>query len=97
MATLKKINIERNWARKNSNKYNMIWDTDLEENEEYDLVQIGLKEIPHYYWKNSIGIKCGYSEEEIRKSVQKYVDTITDKEVESYKRFLADGEKWGWD
>lgn len=97
MATLKKINIIRNFSTRNNNRYGIVWEKNLKENEEYDLIQISLEEIPHYYWKNSIGIKCGYSEEEIRKSVQKYVDTISDKEIESYKRFLADGEKWGWD
>ena len=96
MVTLNDINIVRNFSTRNNNKYCMVWQKDLKENEEYDLVQILLKEIPHYYWKYSIGMKCGYSEEEIKKSVQKYVNTITDEEIESYKRFLAEGEKWGW-
>ena len=97
MATLKKINILRNWGRRNNSRMNMVWEKDLKENEEYDLVQIGLEEIPHYYWKYSIGMKCGYSEEEIKNDIQEYIDTITEEEIKSYKRFLADGEKWGWD
>lgn len=97
MATLKKINILRNWGRRNNSKMNMVWQKDLKENEEYDLVQISLKEIPHYYWQYSIGMKRGYSEEQIKNDIQEYIDTITDEEIKSYKRFLADGEKWGWD
>lgn len=97
MATLKKINILRNWGRRNNSRMNMVWQKDLKENEEYDLIQIGLEEIPRYYWKYSIGMKCGYSEEKIKNDIQEYIDTITDEEIKSYKRFLAYGEKWGWD
>ena len=97
MATLKKINIIRNFSTRKNNTLGMVWEKNLKENEEYDLIQIGLEEIPHYYWKYSIGMKCGYSEEEIKNDIQEYIDTITDEEIKSYKRFLADGEKWGWD
>ena len=97
MATLKKINIIRNFSTRKNNTLGIVWQKNLKENEEYDLIQIGLEEIPHYYWKYSIGMKCGYSEEEIKNDIQEYIDTITDEEIANYKRFLANGEKWGWD
>ena len=97
MATLNNINIVRNFSTRNSNRYCMVWQKDLKENEEYDLVQISLKEIPHYYWQYSIGMKRGYSEEQIKNDIQEYIDTITDEEIANYKKFLANGEKWGWD
>lgn len=96
MATLKKINIIRNFSTRKNNTLGMVWEKNLKENEEYDLIQISLKEIPDYYWKYSIGMKCGYSEEQIKNDIQEYIDTITDEEIKSYKRFLSDGEKYGW-
>ena len=96
MATLKKINIIRNFSTRKNNTLGMVWEKNLKENEEYDLINISLEEIPDYYWKYSIGMKCGYSEEEIKNDIQEYIDTITDEEINNYKRFLAYGEKWGW-
>lgn len=96
MATLKKINIIRNFSTRKNTKLGMVWEKNLKENEEYDLINISLEEIPHYYWKYSIGMKCGYSEEQIKNDIQEYIDTITDEEIANYKKFLANGEKYGW-
>ena len=97
MATLKKINVIRNFSTRKNNTLGMVWEKNLKENEEYDLINISLEEIPHYYWKYSIGMKCGYSEEQIKNDIQEYIDTITDEEIANYKKFLANGEKYGWD
>lgn len=97
MATLKKINIIRNFSTRKNTKLGMVWEKILKENEEYDLINVSLEEIPDYYWKYSIGMKCGYSEEQIKNDIQEYIDTITDEEIEKYKNFLREGEKWGWD
>ena len=96
MATLKKINVIRNFSTRKNTKLGMVWEKNLKENEEYDLINISLEEIPDYYWKYSIGMKCGYSEEQIKNDIQEYIDTITDEEIANYKRFLRDGEKYGW-
>lgn len=96
MATLKKINIIRNFSTRKNNTLGMVWEKNLKENEEYDLINISLEEIPDYYWKYSIGMKCGYSEEQIKNDIQEYIDTITDEEIANYKKFLANGEKYGW-
>lgn len=97
MATLKNFEIVRNWGKKDHRICNMAWDTELEEGEMYDLVKISINEINNYYWNVSIGVKCGTTEEEIKQAVESYVKTITNEEIKDYNKFLAYGEKWGWD
>lgn len=100
MATIKDIKIHREWGIRptgNCSIANMGW-ADVEMGDRYDLVKILINELDKpYYWQISFGFKCGTSEEEIKESVEEYAKTITDKEIQDYRSFLEDGEKWGWD
>lgn len=100
MATIEDIKIYRNWEKRPTGNYeiaNMGW-VDVEKGDEFDLVQISINELNKpYYWKISFGFKCGTGEEEIREYVEEYAKEITDKEIQDYRRFLEDGERWGWD
>lgn len=100
MATIKDIKIYRNCGKRptgNCEIVNMGW-VDVEKGDEYDLVQISINELDKpYYWKIRFGFKCGTSEEEIRESLEEYAKEITDKEIQYYRSFLEDGERWGWD
>lgn len=100
MATIKEVRISREWGTRPTGNYeiaNMAW-ADVKKGDKYDLVKISINELGKpYYWQISFGFKCGTSEEEIRESVEEYAKGITDKEIQDYRRFLEDGERWGWD
>lgn len=100
MATIKDIEIYRNWGKRPTGNYsiaNMEW-ADVEKGDEYDLVKISINELNKpYYWEITFGFKCGTSKEEIRERVEEYAKTITDKDINDYRYFLEWGEKRGWD
>ena len=100
MATIKDIDISRNWATRptgNCEIANMAW-AEVEKGEEYDLVKFSINELNKpYYWKICFGFKCGTSEEDIRETVEDYAETITEQDIKDYRDFLECGEKWGWD
>lgn len=99
MATIKNIMINRNWGKRptgNAVYCGMAWG--VEKGEPYDLVQFSINELDKpYFWNTSLCFPCGTSEEEIKESVEEYAKGITDKEIQDYRRFLDDGERWGWD
>lgn len=97
MAKLNKIDIKRNWGKKDSRVLGMIWDSEVKDGEPYDLVQFSIDEIPNYYWATSIGVKCGTTENEIKQAVGQIATKITDQQIAEYADFLNAGEKYGWD
>lgn len=101
MATLKGISISRNWGERPTGNVilgNMAF-ANVEKGQRYDLVQFSINELNKpYMWRESIGVPCGISEEEIKEIVLEYIEKfITDKDIKSYLDFLEMGEKWGWD
>lgn len=99
MATLKEVKISRNWGIRANDKEdypNPNWR--VEKGEPYDLVQFMINELDkNYYWCESLHLPCGLPEEEINKIVQDFVETqITEEQIIDYRKFLEDGEKWGW-
>lgn len=99
MATLKKINIYRNWGiRPDGNTIiegNIYYG--VNKGEPYDLVQFSINEINGYYWNTSLCVHAGMSEEEINRIVAEYVKTITNADIKEYQKFLDFGKKYGWD
>lgn len=99
MATLKKINIYRNWGiRPDGNVIiagNIYYN--VEKGEPYDLVQFSINEITGYFWNESICVPLNTSDDDIKKIVEEYITTITDDDIKDYQRFLDDGNKYGWD
>lgn len=100
MATIKKINISRNWATRPTD--NAIYDGiawGVQKGERYDLVQFSLEEIDKpFFWRTALAFPLGMSEEEIRNECIDYVkNNITDKDIKEFLWFLECGEKWGWD
>ena len=99
MATLKKVNIYRNWGiRPDGNTIiegNIYYGVD--KGEPYDLVQFSINEINGYYWNDTICVPIGTSEENINRIVNEFVKTITDADMKEYQRFLDYGNKYGWD
>lgn len=100
MATIKNIKVSRKWATRptgNSIYPEMIWQ--VEKGQEYDLVQFSINELNKpYFWYESLCLPCGMSEEEIHEIVAQYVkERIDEQSIKDYKKFLEDGEKWGWD
>ena len=99
MATLKEINIYRNWGiRPDGNEIiaGNIY-CDVEKGKPYDLVQFSINEINGYYWNETICVPLNTSDEDIKKIVEEYITTITDDDIKDYQRFLDDGNKYGWD
>lgn len=97
MATLKEFEIRRNAGKKDKGILDRVWDIRLEEGEWYDLVQIAINEIDGYFWRVSIGVKCGTTEEKIKDFIDEYIKRITDEDIQAYKNFIKEGEEWGWD
>lgn len=99
MATLKKINIYRNWGiRPDGNAIiagNIYYD--VEKGKPYDLVQFSISEINGYYWNDTLCVPVGTEEDEINRIVNEYVATITEADIKEYQRFLDYGNKYGWD
>lgn len=99
MATLKKINIYRNWGiRPDGNTIiegNIYYGVD--KGEPYDLVQFSINEINGYYWNDTLCVPVGTEEDEINRIVNEYVATITEADIKEYQRFLDYGNKYGWD
>lgn len=100
MATIKDIQISRErGTRPNNNAIycGMAWG--VEKGEKYDLVQFSINELNKpYFWNTSLCFPCGMSEEEIRQECIKFAkEYISEKDVQDYRNFLEDGERWGWD
>ena len=100
MATIKNIKIHRNWGKRptdNAVYCGMAWG--VEKGEPYDLVQFSINELDKpYFWETSLCFPCGMSEEEIRKDCVEYAkENITEQDIKDYRRFLKNGEEWGWD
>lgn len=101
MATIKDIKISRNWGKRPTGNCSIAYQAyaNVEQGEEYDLVQFSINELDKpYFWRSSIGVPCGTSEEDIKKIVEEYArDYITEQDIKDYRDFLESGEKWGWD
>lgn len=101
MATIKDIKITRNWGKRPTGNSYITYEVyvDVEKGEAYDLVQFSINELGKpYYWRTSIGVKCGMSEKQINEVVEEYArEHITEQDIKDYKEFLEDGERWGWD
>lgn len=99
MATLKDINIHRNWGtRPNDNTIiagNIYYG--VKKGEDYDLVQVSINEISGYYWATTICVPVNTNEEDIKKIAIEFVKTISDEDVKEYQKFLDYGNKYGWD
>lgn len=102
MATLKNININRNFSVRQDNEDNVSEPNMIYKNvkfdECYDLVQFSIVELNKpYYWAKAFGFKLNTNESKIRKVVKEYCNNITDTMIKEYKKFLEDGEKYEWD
>lgn len=98
MATLKSIQISRSWGvRPTDNAIYIGCAWMVEPGELYDLVQFSINEINGYYWRTSICVPEGTSEDEINKIVKEYINTLSDEDIKEYKDFLDFGNKYGWD
>lgn len=100
MATIKKIEILRKRGTRptgNAIFPEMIWQ--IEKGQEYDLVQFSINELDKpYWWYECLCLPCGMSEKNIRDIVEQYAkEQINQQDIEDYKSFLEDGERWGWD
>lgn len=95
--TIKKINILRNWGTRNGRECDKVFH-DVPVAEKYDLVQFVINELGlDIYWCVSIGVPLNTSEEDATKYVEKYIKTIKKSDIADYKRFINDGDKYGWD
>lgn len=99
MATLKDIQIHRNWGKRPTGNVTIMGDVyyGVEEGDPYDLVQFSINEIKGYYWNESLCVAVDTSEEEIRKIVLEYISNISNKDIQEYQKFLDWGNKYGWD
>lgn len=99
MATLKNIQIYRNWGKRPTGNVTIMGNIyyGVEKGDPYDLVQFSIEEIKGYYWDKTLCVTVGTSEEEIRKLVLEYISNISDKDIQEYQKFLDWGNKYGWD
>ena len=96
--TIVDIDIRRNFGvrpNRGIEIYGHAWAVD--EGEPYDLVCFKIGEIGTW-WETKLCIPCCFSDREIKKIVQNYAEKeIFEKDVEAYKQFLRDIDKWGCD
>lgn len=102
MATIKDLRISRNWGKRPESDNVIISGNvyvDVEKGQEYDMVQFSINELDKpYMWRKNLCVPCGTSKEQCREYAELFAkEFITDKDIQDYKRFLEDGEKWGWD
>lgn len=100
MATIKKIEIRRNWGERPTGNSSIIGEVffGVEKGQRYDLIQFSINELHKpYLWFDSIGVPLETSEEECRRIATEFASKITDKDIKEYTNFLEDGEKYGWD
>lgn len=99
MATLKGINIHRNWGKRPEGNITIEGNIyyGVEKGKPYDLIQFSINEINGYYWNNTLCVPVGTEEDEINRIVNEYVATITEADIKEYQKFLDYGNKYGWD
>lgn len=99
MATLKNIEITKNYAIRPTGNVNIahcVWC--VKGGEEYTLVKFSIEEIDGYLWVDSLCVPCSWGKRKIIKLTKEYCEKyITQEDIREYKSFLEDGEKWGWD
>jgi hypothetical protein len=101
MATIKDYRISRDWGERptgNCEISNEVY-WNVEKGQQYDLVQFSINELDkEYYWITSVGVPVGTSEKVVKEIIEEYAKEYIDEEsIKSYRSFLEDGEKWGWD
>lgn len=97
MITIKKIDIFRNWGTRSGRECSSLF-YDVAVTEKYDLVKFIINELGYdIYWCVYICVPLDTSEEEINKYVEKYCKTLKKSDVMDYKKFIDDGDKYGWD
>lgn len=99
MMTLDKISVSPNWGTRPTDYGVILGNVWLvEKGQPYNLVQFSIKELGKpYYWNESLCVPTDWDNEKIEQVVQEYVKLITEENVQEYRKFLEDGEKWGWD
>lgn len=97
MITIKRIDINRSWSVRNGRECDKVF-YNVSAGEKYDLVKFIITELGYdIYWCESIGVPLNTSEEDINKYVEKYCKTLKKSDVLDYKKFIDDGNKYGWD
>ena len=100
MATIKSISRSKNWGVRPTNNIILaghIWL--VEKGQPYDLVQFSINELDKpYFWKEHLCVPCDWEEGVVERVIKRYAENeITEKDINNYRQFLEDGEKWGWD
>lgn len=97
MITIKKVNILRNWGTRIGRESNKQF-YNVSVTEPYDLVQFVIAELGlDIYWHTSIGVPLNTSEEEINNYINKYIKGITKSDINNYRDFINEINKYGAD
>ena len=100
MATIKEIEITRNWGERPQGNCDIVGNVyfGVAKGEPYDLVRFKINELDKdYSWFDSLCVACGTSEALCNDIASLYAKTLTQKDIKDYRQFLIDGERWGWD
>lgn len=99
MFNIQTITIDRNHGIRPEGKsyldHNNVWDVEV--GEPYALVRFIFEEVPGWYYWTSVSMHNDLSDEEIEQQIRKAVKTIPEDDLDWFKRFIKDGERWGWD
>lgn len=97
MITIKKIDISRDWGTRSGRENNKVF-YNVSVAEKYDLVKFIISELGlDVYWCVYVCVPLNTPEEEVNKYVEKYCKTLTMQDIKEYKKFINDGDKYGWD
>lgn len=97
MITIKKVNILKNWGTRIGRESNKRF-YNVSVTEKYDLVQFVIAELNlDVYWHTSIGVPLNTSEEEINNYINKYIKGITKSDINNYRDFINEINKYGAD
>lgn len=99
MFNIKTITIKRDYGVRPQGKSHLdndnIWDVEV--GEPYALVRFVFEEVPGYYYWTSVSMNNDLSDEEIERQIKEAVKTIPESDLDWFKRFIENGERWGWD
>lgn len=88
MATIRHLVIRpESYIRRKYNTENYVWL--VEEGQRFKRVNFSLKELKHCYWIETLCVPSMWNEAKIRMEAQKYADSITESDINQYKKILG--------
>ena len=98
MATLKHYSRNFNWGIRQENVNDGHIYINVKPGENYDLVNFTINEFPYnIIWPLDLCVPSDFSEKELEKLIKEHLEKITEKDIKDFKKFIDEGDQYGWD